>query len=167
MMTRAERKMKLYTSSIERKLNMPSDVRRRVMSDLKSTIAERREAGQTDEEIYAELGSPADVAAELNTQMQAYTYTKSPWRWLCFALILCCCVSLILGGYTGFIIYLFNRTVSPDFGVIGGVDGPTAVFVTGSLDEYLLQMGITVILLVMGVLGFYQLSHCKKNDPGA
>ena len=48
--------MKKYMTAIERRLNLPRDVKFRVMTDLQSAVAERREAGQTDEQIYAELG---------------------------------------------------------------------------------------------------------------
>ena len=69
-MTEAEKKMKKYTRAVNRKLNLPSDVKKRVMTDFTSSIQSRKEAGKTDEEIYAELGSPADVAADLNEQMK-------------------------------------------------------------------------------------------------
>ena len=78
MMTQAEKKMKRYVNAIERRLNLPLEVKGRVMSDFGSSIAARREAGQTDEEIYTELGDPKKVAAELNEQMQEFAYRKSP-----------------------------------------------------------------------------------------
>ena len=87
-MTDAQKKMKKYTNAIERKLNMPKEVKDRVMTDFISSIQGRRESGQTDEEIFAELGSPKKVAAELNEQMKDYTYFKSPWRWVCLAIII-------------------------------------------------------------------------------
>ena len=65
-MTDAQKKMKKYTNAIERKLNMPKDVKSRVMNDFISSIQGRREAGQTDAEIFAELGSPKKAAADLN-----------------------------------------------------------------------------------------------------
>lgn len=85
-MTEAEKKMKKYTRAVNRKLNLPSDVKRRVMTDFTSSIQSRKEAGKTDEEIYAELGSPADVAADLNEQMKEFAYIKSPWRWVSYEL---------------------------------------------------------------------------------
>ena len=58
-MTQAEKKMKSYVNAVERRLNLPREIKARVMSDFQSSIVARREAGQTDEEIYAELGTPA------------------------------------------------------------------------------------------------------------
>lgn len=80
-MTKAEKKMKKYTKAVKRKLNLPRDVKKRVMTDFTSSIISRKEAGRTDEEIYAELGTPADAAADLNEQMREFAYIKSPWRW--------------------------------------------------------------------------------------
>ena len=81
-MTQAEKKMKNYVNAVERRLNLPREIKARVMSDFQSSIVARREAGQTDEEIYAELGTPAKAAADLNEQMKDYAYRKSPWRFL-------------------------------------------------------------------------------------
>lgn len=73
--------MKKYLRSVNRRLNMPKALRSRVIADLESTIHSRLEAGQSQEEILQELGTPRQAAAELNRQMEEYTYKKSPWRW--------------------------------------------------------------------------------------
>lgn len=98
-MTQAEKKMKNYVNAVERRLNLPREIKARVMSDFQSSIVARREAGQTDEEIYAELGTPAKAAADLNEQMKDYTYRKSPWRFLFLgiaAIGVCgCCMTVL------------------------------------------------------------------------
>ena len=53
-----DKAMKKYIKSVERRLNLPKDIKKRVMSDLESDILARQEAGMTDEAILAELGSP-------------------------------------------------------------------------------------------------------------
>lgn len=163
MMSDAQKRMKKYTNSIERKLNMPKDVKFRVMNDFISSIQGRREAGQTDEEIYAELGSPKKVAEDLNKQMKDYTYIKSPWRWLCLAIIIACCLSLVFGGTIGLLVHLLNASVASDIGIIGGADGPTAIFVTTSADYVWYQTGITVLILIIAVFGFYRLNRCPRK----
>lgn len=162
-MTDAQKKMKKYTNAIERKLNMPKDLRARVLNDFISSIQGRREAGQTDEEIFAELGSPKKVACELNEQMKDYTYVKSPWRWVCFAIIIGCILSLVFGGTIGLLVHLLNASVSSSVGIIGGADGSTAIFVTTSSDYIWYQTGITAIILIMAALGFYRLSRCPRK----
>ena len=162
-MTDAQKKMKKYTNSIERKLNMPKDVRNRVMTDFISGIQGRREAGQTDAEILSELGSPKKVAAELNEQMKDYTYVKSPWRWVCFAVVIGSVLSLAFGGAIGLLVHILNAYASNTVGTIGGADGPTAIFVTTSPDYVWYKLGITVIVLIMAILGFYRLSRCPRK----
>ena len=162
-MTDAQKKMKKYTNAIERKLNMPKDVKTRVMTDFISSIQGRRESGQTDEEIFAELGSPKKVAADLNEQMKDYTYVKSPWRWVFLAIIIGCMMSFAFGGTIGMLVHLLNASVSSSIGIIGGADGPTAIFVTTSNDYIWYRAGITAIILVMAILGFYRLSRCPRK----
>ena len=58
---------------------------------------------------------------------------------------------------------LFNKANNASIGIIGGADGPTAVFVTTSTtDMPLPSAGMYVLLLVMGVIGFIALSKIKK-----
>ena len=130
---------KKYLASIARRLNMPKDVKDRVMNDFQSSIQGRREAGQTEDAIFAELGPAKKVAAELNEQMKDYTYIKSPWRWVCLVIIIGCILSLIFGGTLGVLMHVFNAALTDSVGIIGGADGPTAIFITTSPDyrEYI------------------------------
>ena len=80
-MTQAEKKMKNYVNAVERRLNLPREIKARVMSDFQSSIVARREAGQTDEEIYAEIATPPKPPADVMDQMKAYPYRKSPCRY--------------------------------------------------------------------------------------
>lgn len=154
--------LKKYLTAIERKLNLPRDVRSRVMTDFVSSIECRIEAGQNAEAIIVELGSPVSVAAELNEQMKDYTYVKSPWRWVCLVLAIGAVLSILYGGLIGISTHFLNIAVNESVGIIGGADGPTAVFVTTSPDFSLYQIGISVLVLLMSVLGFLRLSRCPR-----
>ena len=161
-----EKEIQRYLKVIRRRLNLPGEIRDRVISDLRSSIQERREAGQTDREILSELGTPAQAAADLNRQMEEFTYVKSPWRWLCLVLAIGSGLSLLWGGGLSFLTWLLNRLTQAEvnsIGIIGGVDGPTTVFITTSPDAWLYQLGMCLLLLVMGVFGFYFLSRCPRN----
>ena len=158
--------MKKYLASIARRLNMPKDVKERVMNDFQSSIRGRLEAGQTEQEVFAELGAPKKAAAELNEQMKDYTYIKSPWRWVCLAIIIGCILSLTFGGTLGVLLHVFNAALTDSVGIIGGADGPTAIFITTSPDyqEYIWYLaGITVLVLLMSVLGFWRLRRCPRK----
>ena len=78
--------MDKYLRAVRRRLNMPKNLKDRVMTDFASSVEARFEGGQNMETIVAELGKPREAAAELNRQMEEYTYQKSPWRWACLGL---------------------------------------------------------------------------------
>lgn len=159
----AQKKMKKYTNAVERRLHMPREVRARVMNDFISSIHARREEGQNDAQIYRELGSPAKAAAELNEQMKEYTYVKSPWRWACLTAAVLSSIYLLMGGSLTLAAWLMNQSLSGSIGIIGGADGPTAIFVTTSADSVLYQLGLVTVILVAGLAGFFRLSRCKRK----
>lgn len=155
--------MNKYLKSIERRLNLPKEVRERVMNDLRSSIAARREAGQTDEAIMAELGTPKAVAAELNEQMKEYACRRSPWRWAALAVEVLGGLMLAYNGIMGLLAWLLTGMANEaqSVGIIGGADGPTAIFVTSEPSAQ--NIIIWLMLLLMGVLGFRYLSHMEPE----
>ena len=155
--------MKKYMKSVERKLNLPRDVKQRVMADLESSVQSRLEAGQTDEQIKAELGEPAQVAAELNEQMKEFAYVKSPWRWGCLLLAVISGLTLLYKGFMNLLVAAITYAENQSVGIIGGADGPTAIFVTQSPDSAIYSMLMSGLILVMSVIGFYCLGHIRKK----
>ena len=158
--------MKKYLKAVERRLNLPRDIRSRVMSDLESSILARQEAGQSDEAIRAELGSPRKAAAELNEQMQEFAYRKSPWRFL-FAAVAAFGAARLIRQLVTQILYwvlraqvIFSPSASASVGVIGGADGPTAIFVT---TPVVVSHIVPVVLIVVGIFGFLRLCKCTKK----
>lgn len=159
-----EKNMEKYLRAVRRRLNMPKALKDRVMMDFASSIEARIEDGQSEEAIWAELGNPKQAAAELNRQMQEYTYKKSPWRWGCLGLAIVSGLCLAYQGLPGLLLILFNEVNNAaSVGIIGGADGPTAIFVTTSPDALLYTYGMSVLLLIMGVLGFIALSKLKRK----
>lgn len=154
--------MKKYLRAVKRRLNMPRQLRERVMADLESSILSRVDDGQTEDEIIAELGTPKQAAKDLNEQMKEYTYKKSPWRWLCLALAVISSLCLAYRGLPGLLLMLFNKANNASIGIIGGADGPTAVFVTTNGNLFP-SAGIYVLLLIMGIIGFIALSKLKRK----
>lgn len=161
MMQKAEKKMKTYLRSVERRLHLPRDVKKRVMADFTSAIESRKEAGKSDAEIYAELGTPAQVAADLNEQMKAYAYVRSPWRWVC--LVLSALSGLVLCGKCGNALIMLALVLSENrsVGVIGGADGPTQIFVTRTEESILQGVTMPAIILIMSLIGWYCLGHLR------
>ena len=153
-MTEQQKKMKKYCTGVERRLNLPRDVKTRVMNDFTSSIAARREAGESDEQIFAELGTPKEAAALLNEQMKEYAYRKSKWRWLALGAAVLGWLMLAYNGVIGLMVHLLNAAVnqSASVGVIGGADGPTAIFVTSRVSAE--GVAVWTLLGVMGILGW-------------
>lgn len=163
-MTDAEKKMKKYCNAVERRLNLPRDVKTRVMTDFQSSIQARREDGMTDEEIYADLGTPKQAAATLNEQMKEYAYRKSPWRFL-FAALAVYGGWELLGSLIAGIAMLTLTLSHPNassVGIIGGADGPTAIFLTTRVPEWY-HYAVPVALLLVGIWGFTRLGKCKQK----
>lgn len=163
-MTKAEKKMKQYINAVERRLNLPKEIRARVMSDFASDITARREAGLTDEEIFAELGSPKEAAANLNEQMKEYTYRKSPWRFLFLAAMVLSGLWLMIYGIleAAFLSSLKAELGAASIGIIGGADGPTAIFLTTKVGIDW-DIVIMLLILVVGLLGFLRLRKCRRK----
>lgn len=158
-----EKEMNKYLNAVRRRLNMPKDDKDRVMADFISSVQCRLEDGQTKQEIINELGSPKKAAAELNEQMKEYTYKKSPWRWACLALAIFSALCLAYRGLPGLLLMLFNKSYNAaSVGVIGGADGPTAIFVTTNATAFP-TAGIYVLLLLMGILGFIALRKVNRK----
>ena len=155
--------MKKYMKSVERKLNLPRDVKQRVMADLESSVQSRLEAGQTVEQIKAELGEPNQVASELNEQMKEFAYVKNPWRWACLLLAAVSGLTFLCKGIMNLLVAAITYVENQSVGIIGGADGPTAIFVTRSPDAANYSMLMSGLILVMSIVGFYYLGHIKKK----
>ena len=153
-----------YLRSVGRKLNMPRELKNRVMADFASSIEARIEDGQEEAEILKELGAPKAAARELNEQMKEYTYEKSPWRWVCLGLAILSASCLAAHGLPGLLLMLFNKANNASIGIIGGADGPTSVFITtATTDAPFPTAGLYILLLAMGVIGFIALRKLKRK----
>ena len=160
-----EKKMKAYIRAVARRLDLPKTVKARVLNDFTTTIAAMQEAGKSREEITAELGTPQKVAADLNEQMKEFAYRKSPWRFAFLGvaavagLRLAYDLALRLIGW-----YFLHRVTQPEagsVGIIGGADGPTAVFVTAPDWFWTLPVAAA---FVVGLVGWWLLKHRKPKD---
>lgn len=124
---------KRYMNAIERRLRADRRTRVRIMTELAGDFESRREAGQSDEQIMAELGTPDEVAAQFNIATGA-SGKPSRWRWafVALAVVVLAVVSLPM------LASQFTAGQAASVGVIGGADGPTAVYVTASPEQNLI-----------------------------
>lgn len=117
-----EKQFARYLRAVRRRLTLPKKMKDRVMDNLRSSINERREAGQTDAEILAALGSAKQAASELTAQLPGYAFRKSPLRFICLG-------AAVLALLVGLLKTVTNLRGFASIGVIGGADGPTAIFI--------------------------------------
>lgn len=124
-MTKQEKKIKRYVNAIERELRLPLKAKARINGDIGTDIHARLEKGQSIDEIIAEMGTPQEVAAGFNEEMQDQLLPKgSPWRWV-FLIAAILAGGAALLSILPFLLFYFQ---SSGMGVIGGADGPTAIF---------------------------------------
>ena len=156
-------KLRKYLRVVRRRLDVPKQLKDRIMEDFVSSIDARKENGQEEAAILAELGAPKMAARELNQQMREYTYRKSPWRWVCLAVAILSGLCLAYQGLPGLLLMLFNKSynAAASIGVIGGADGPTAIFVTTKTSATPLFM-IYGSFILLGRVGFLLLRKLKQ-----
>ena len=90
---------------------------------------------------------------------------KSPWRFAFLALALVGFWELA-GGYLMMLILGITAsfpTKASTVGVIGGADGPTAIFVTSSVQSWF-HYALAILMLVVGVVGFMKLRNPKTKE---
>ena len=157
-------KLRKYLRVVRRRLDVPKQLKDRIMEDYVSSIDARKENGQEEAAILAELGAPKMAARELNQQMREYTYRKSPWRWVCLAVAILSGLCLAYQGLPGLLLMLFNKSynAAASIGVIGGADGPTAIFVTTKPSATPLFM-IYGSFILLGLVGFLLLRKLKQK----
>lgn len=153
-----------YLRAVKRRLPLEKSYRARVLQELQSSIDARREAGQTDEEILQALGSPAQTAQELCEGLSEHILRKSPWRFAFLALAIVSALALAVDGLTQLFLHHVNQELNA-VGVIGGADGPTAIFITSAQSSGVNpDLLLALFLLVLGVVGYVLLRRCKPKQ---
>ena len=144
-----EKQLARYLRAVRRRLPLSEQMKDRVMDDLRSSINERREAGQTDAEIFAALGPAKQAAAELTAQLPGYAFRKSPLRFVCLGAAV---LALLAGSAVP--LYATNLRGFASVGVIGGADGPTEIFIAGPQIFDWADVIAAGIVLVLGLIGY-------------
>ena len=148
--------VKRYMNAIERRLHADRKTRVRMMTELAGDFQSRREAGQRDEEIMAELGTPEEVAAQFNEALGgAGARPASRWRWT-FVVLAVLVAAAVLGP--GLVTLLATRRAE-SIGIIGGADGPTAIYVAASTPAFVEFLPWLLACLA----GFLLLGWCRRG----
>ena len=155
--------IKQYVNAVERRLRLDRQTKLRVMNDLASDLQSRLDAGETLAEIEADLGSPAELAANLNAAFPEHHRPASPWRWLFAAAAALLALWMALASMP-----------AQTSGIIGGADGPTAIVVTASGPDFslfglfcalaaaFLFLGWSAVCLALAALGLPALFAAQR-----
>lgn len=159
--------MKKYIRAVRRRLNLPAEVRDRALTEFVSTVNTLQQSGMTGDEIIRQLGTAKQAASAINEKMKDYAYRKSPWRFAFAAMAVIGAVELlgylaawfavnVLGGIS------FPVTEAATVGIIGGADGPTAVFVAASVGP-VSELLWVLLLTAAGIYGYLRLCRCRQR----
>ena len=85
---------------------------------------------------------------------------KSPWRFLCLAAAILSGLWLIVDNILPWLMLKTLSTEAASIGIIGGADGPTAIFVTSHPAGFWNDL-IPLVILIFGIVGFLFLSRNK------
>lgn len=147
--------VKRYVNTVERHLRLDRTTRLRVMNDLASDLQSRLDAGETLEEIQADLGDARTLADTLNREFADHQDNASPWRWVFLALAIFLALVFAVSGMTA-----RNNAVS--IGIIGGADGPTSILV--SVQYTMLEVLHTISWPVTLLGGYCLLGPARRGS---
>ena len=162
-LTGAEKK---YLRLFRRSLCLPGRRRRQAIREVKEKLG-----GQQDyKDLVQTLGTPENTAQARNLSEDGVVYRKSPGRLPCLILGCLGALGLIWTPMLQWIgLWSLRRgellqSADASIGIIGGADGPTAVFVTSPpLLHTLLQLIPCLLIAVIGFLGWYRLRYYKEK----
>lgn len=147
--------VKRYVNTVERHLHLDRSTRLRVMNDLASDLQSRLDAGETLADIQADLGDARTLAETLNQEFSDHRDNASPWRWAFMVLAIFLALVFAVSGLTA-------RQEAASIGIIGGADGPTAIYVAGSFGG--LDTLHTLSWLAALVGGYWLLGPARRGS---
>ena len=84
------------------------------------------------------------------------------WRWVCIGLTIVSGLGLIYQRFRGLLLAkFFLPKEAATIGIIGGADGPTAIFVTSKVSPNL-SHSLLLLGFIVGVVGFLILRKQNK-----
>lgn len=159
-----------YVRAIVRNLRLPHKTKRRIKNDLLNAFIVRMEAGESQEQIIADMGAPEKVAAEFHENFSDQLLPqRTALDWILFiggiffgvlalwqvidSFLFPALLHAMMGNFD------MHSAPSGDIAIIGGADGPTSIFVAGSFN----LVALLVPLLLCGICIAFYLWHRKRE----
>lgn len=151
-----------YIKALSSALKVDKKTKKKIIADISFDISKRLSDGETMEEITADIGQPASLAQEFNSQLvkkkDIMNIVLSVMGALSF------CVLLAFGIKYAFEKIIFN-SASHSIGIIGGADGPTEIYVSASpiLTYQQTMLVICASFFLLSVIAFVCVIVRKKK----
>ncbi|WMJ24205.1 hypothetical protein RBG61_05940 [Paludicola sp. MB14-C6] len=95
-MTLQDKTVNKYSNDIKKNLKVSLKMKTRIMNDLNADINARREAGETIDEIIADMGTPQEVANGFNSELADCESKGSTWRYVFLGLAILSAICFVL-----------------------------------------------------------------------
>lgn len=138
-----------YIETVKRKLNVPDDLKKSVLEELRETFDSAREHGESENDLINRLGTPKEFVqdviknADLTDGQKKYMKQRKN--------IIRTIISFVIAAaaFTGY--YIFRRVSMGN--VIGYADGSTNILVTGEWENiFIILFYIAVFAVIIGLL---------------
>lgn len=155
-----------YIEEIIRRLVLPNATKKRIRQDLAQDIQSAIDQGETLEQVIRRMGSPEDVARDFNESLAppaaVLSGKQKAAKIILILVIVLSSLSLLSTGITFLFVFLFSFNQS--LGIIGGADGPTAIFITSKFSPALIiaRILLPALFLLAGIWGLRRISRAKK-----
>ena len=135
-----------YIRQVKRLLKVPRRKKRDILRDLEESFAAAAEHGETEQQVLDRLGTPEEFAAAMRSTEDETAYRR---RRTATALVIS--LAVCAGAFGLRAALMAARSAS--LGIIGGADGPTVIFVTGSGGLWTALLNLTAGPWWAGLLG--------------
>ena len=110
-------------------------------------ISDIVESGETEEAAIKRQGNPRQIAREILTNSNPEYQKSRDWRGI--SLLISSVILLLASMVSVFILWGFKKSMRATVGIIGEADGPTSVFIAGSIGTpWGVYIGTAVVVVV-------------------
>ena len=161
-MTEDQKKIKRYVNRLERRLRLPVENKARINEDIGTEIHLRMESGKTANQVIEEMGSPEKVAEHFNEEYSECQVKRNPVRFIFLGVAVLIGLGYIICGIDAW--YAHRQMEGLTGAIIGGADGPTAIFLAGKFpDNNWLGWGLSCAGIFLGCIAAYFFVLYGKN----
>ena len=159
-----------YLLSVRCRLSLPRRIKQQELNHLREQILKNVIPGADPDLYLRQLGSPRLQAAQI--QSRHPEFKRSPWRWLFLFISVCGLLGLLWPLIlkfsascllvSGSVFRISDATQAASVGIIGGADGPTAVYVTTAVPGFLRTL-FFIVITILGFTGYVRFRHRKQK----